>query len=160
MAASEQGSEASRMSAPKFAYSSQAWGVCSEASETSVLCHGSTHVYLTGHARCTCGQAANGYPSPAGVAMYPSTVLRMYGAPVNYNPFSPHAPVKPTAPDVPLSRLKAAKDVKAQHLSGDGLRAYRDDRGGIEVAHWNDERRAFDSWWALDGEMPADAVAL
>lgn len=116
----------------------------------SVLCHGSTHVYLTGQARCTCGQAANGYSQGS-----PTSGMIFQG----YNPYSHHTPATPTAPDVPLSRLKAAKDVKAQHLSADGLRAYRDDRGCIEVAHWDVEAGRFDSWWRC-AEIAPDAVAL
>lgn len=121
----------------------------------SVLCANGCHVYRVGNLHCTCGAAANGYsPHPWTTGCRPSGVAMVYGFPPSYSP----AP-RPTAPDVPLSRLKAAKDVKAQYLSADGLRAYRDDRGGPEVAHWDAERRAFDSWWACEGLAP-DAVSL
>jgi len=63
------------------------------------------------------------------------------------------------APDVPLHVFKAAQAAGASHLSADGLRAYRDDRGGVEVAFWNDDDRVFPSWWPCD-ELPGDAVRM
>lgn len=83
----------------------------------------------------------------------------MYGTPYNYNPFSPHAPQHTDLPDVPQSRLSAAERAGATHLSGDGLKCYRDDRGGIEVAFWNDEAGEFPSWWPCEG-LPVGAVVL
>lgn len=120
----------------------------------TILCHGSTHVYLTGHARCTCGAAANGYPPTAG--MMASTGHYVFQG---YNPFSPHAPAK-SAPDVPLAQFKAAKDAGGLYLSADGLRTYRDDRGGPEVAHWDAEAGRFDSWWNCPEGLAPDAAAL
>lgn len=84
----------------------------------------------------------------------------MYGLTVPYNPYSPHAPQQAThAPDVPQSRLTAAERAGATHLSGDGLKCYRDDRGGIEVAFWDNETGEFPSWWGCEA-LPAGAAVL
>lgn len=118
----------------------------------SILCVGNCHVYRVGNLHCTCGAAANGYTPVVGM------IFQGYSPP-SYNPFGPHAPATPAA-DVPLHVFKAAKDAGGLYLSADGLRTYRDDRGGPEVAHWNDERRAFDSWWNCPEGLAPDAVAL
>jgi len=90
--------------------------------------------------------------------MYPSTVLRMYGHPINYNPFVPHGQ-SPPAPDVDLAQLKAAKSVNASHLSADGKTAYDQRNYGTWYCTWDEETKRFSSWWPIDG-LPGDAVVM
>lgn len=81
--------------------------------------------------------------------------------PANYNPYGPHAtPPAGEAPTVPLAVFHAAQQAGASHLSADGLRIYREDRGSAEVAYWDDEAGRFDSWWRLPEGLPADAVRM
>lgn len=112
-----------------------------------VLCHGQTHVYLSGSNHCTCG--LNFYDWKAVEMIFQG-----------YNPFGPPAP-KPDPPaETSLAQLRAAQRAGAGWLSADGLRAYRDDRGNPEVAFWDNEAGRFDSWWNLEDEIPAGAVLL
>lgn len=73
-----------------------------------------------------------------------------------YNP----KPPLPTPPEIPLERKSAANDIKALYLSKDGLKAYRDDRGAVEVAHWDTGARRFDSWWSCPEGLPEDMEKL
>lgn len=90
----------------------------------------------------------------------------MYGL-IGYKPLAPlggqpqpAAPKPQPAEDVPLSRLKAARDdAKALYLSADGKRGYRDDRGNPEVCFWDAEAGKFDSWWWCEA-VANDAVKL
>jgi hypothetical protein len=108
-------------------------------------CAGDTHVWLVGNPYCTCGaQVAAPPPHMAGYLGYQPQVQQ---------------PPRP-AEDVPLSRLKAARDdAKALYLSADGLRAYRDDRGNPEVCFWDEGAGRFDSWWWCEA-VANDAVKL
>lgn len=121
----------------------------------SVLCYGNCHVYLTGQARCTCGQAANTRGQPGAGGYTPTSAMIFQG----YNPFSHHAPAKPAAPDVPLHVFKAARDAGASHLSADGQRIYCQRYGETLEAEWKQRTRAFGAW-SVVAEMPGDAVAL
>lgn len=111
----------------------------------SVLCHGGCHVYLTGYARCQCGAASNGYT--------PGVAMIFQG----YNPYSHHAPAKPTA-DVPLHVFKAARDAGASHLSADGQYAYTVRYGRVLQAEW--KGYDFGAWLDVGEQMPGEAVAL
>lgn len=85
----------------------------------------------------------------------------MYGLPMNYNPFFPHAPQQPTPlPDVPQARLSAATDVKAQYLSADGQRAYKEMSDGVRVFYWDEEIKVFGSSFPAPEGLPSDAVVL
>lgn len=107
----------------------------------SVLCH-------AGSLRCTCGQAANGYPPTSA----------MYGLPTSYNPFGPRAP-KPDPPlEVSLPQMQGALAIHASHLSADGLRAYTVRYGRVLQADWDGVR--FGSWLDIGEEMPAGAAVL
>lgn len=75
------------------------------------------------------------------------------------NPHHPSYSQPQPAPEVPLSTFKAAQAAGATHLSADGSKAFRNDRGNPEIAHWDREMGRFDSWWATD-EVPGDAVKL
>jgi len=87
----------------------------------------------------------------------------MYGI-LNYNPFGPHS--QPLASpghyaDVPPSRFEAAQAVNATHLSSDGLTAYDERQLGVWYSGWNEEEKAFGSWFRIVcGILPADAVRL
>lgn len=121
----------------------------------SVLCVDNCHIFLGSSSLCT----------------REAHRVAMYGFPANYNPFAPSKSTPPTAPRqgsgctadlpaVPLSRLRAAESAGAGWLSADGLRTYRDDRSGIEVAFWDEEAGRFDSWWGCNEGLPADAVKM
>lgn len=109
----------------------------------SVLCHG-------GSLRCTCGQAANGYPPTSA----------MYGLPTSYNPFGPRAP-KPDPPlEVSLPQMQAAMAIDgATHLSADGERVFVQHSDGWRVHYWDKESKAFGSSFPC-AELPAEAVRL
>lgn len=77
-----------------------------------------------------------------------------------YNPYGPPTPQPDAAPTVPLAVFHAAQRAGAAHLSTDGLRIYREDRGGAEVAYWDEGAGRFDSWWRLEEGLPADAVRM
>jgi len=83
----------------------------------------------------------------------------MYGHPINYNPFSPHAtPPTATPPDVSIEKFKAARAVGATHLSADGSKAFQTRYGTVYEADWQGE--TFGCWWPLESGLPADAVRL
>lgn len=108
-----------------------------------ILCHGDCHVWLGSSSLCTC-------------EVYR---VAMYGLPMNYNPFFPHAPQQPApAPDVPQARLSAAELAGARWLSTDGTRAYCERYGAVLQADWDGAR--FGSWFTYTAGLPADAVVL
>lgn len=117
-------------------------------------------VYPNGDTQCPQG-VRGAYPQGMRSAYPPmaatSSAMGWFGtgyAPPGYKPAKPKVDE-----DVPLSRLKAAVDAKASHLSADGLRGYRNDRGNPEVCFWDAELGRFDSWWAC-GQVANDAVKL
>ena len=86
----------------------------------------------------------------------------MYGLPINYNPFGPHAPAhKPgdSQTDVPLAQFKAAQAVYATHLSADGQRVYTERADGVRVFFWDGGSKTFGSSFPCDG-LPGEVVKL
>lgn len=116
----------------------------------TILCANGTHVYLTGQPRCTCGQAANGYPQGSAMIYYPA----------NYNPFGPRQP-KPDPPlEVSLPQMQGARAIDgATHLSADGERVYVEHSDGLRVHYWDEGAKVFGSSFPCS-ELPADAVRL
>ena len=82
----------------------------------------------------------------------------MYGHPINYNPFGPHAPQKASETDVPLHVFKAAQAAGATHLSADGSKVFQMRYSTVYEASWQGE--SFGAWWPLGSELPADAVKI
>lgn len=112
----------------------------------SVLCSGDCHVWLGSSSLCTCEAHR----------------VAMYGLPQNYNPFGPHVgqPANPL-PDVPASRLEAARLAGASWLSADGLRAYDQRKYTAWVCYWNEQDGQFGSWYrVVSDELPNDAVRM
>lgn len=111
----------------------------------TVYCEGSTHVWLGASSLCTCEA---------------HKAAMMYGHPMNYNPFSHHAPQKASQTDVPIAQFNAAKGILgATHLSADGERVYIQKMGELRVCHWNKEMKRYDSSFPCDG-LPGDAVKI
>lgn len=75
-----------------------------------------------------------------------------------YNPYGPHAPQQPP-PDVPLSRLRAAKSAGAGWLSADGQRVYCERYGETLEAEWKEWTRSFGAWSVVN-ELPNDAMKM
>lgn len=115
----------------------------------TILCANGTHVYLTGQPRCTCGQAANGYPQGSAMIYYPA----------NYNPFGPRPPKPDPAPETSIEQLRAALRAGATCLSADGKFAYTERYGEVLQAEWDGAK--YESWWpVVGGKMPENAVRL
>ncbi len=77
----------------------------------------------------------------------------MYGLPISYNPFGPHA-----QPAIPIPNLEAAKNVPdATHISLDGLCVYTNN--GKRVYYWDDESKTFGSSFPCDG-LPTNVVVV
>lgn len=115
----------------------------------SVLCANGTHVYLAGHARCTCGAVAS-QPYPLSGGIFPG-----------YNPYSPQRPNTPPtagpAPDVPIRVFRLAQLAGASHLSADGRRIYCERFGATLQAEW--DGNGWGSWWSCEG-LPSDAEKM
>lgn len=122
----------------------------------TVYCAGDCHVWLGSSSLCTC-EVHKALPVPLGDR------VAMYGHPMNYNPFGPHAPQpqKASQTDVPLQQFKAAQEVNATHLSKDGLIAYDQRQYGLWYCKWDEGAKRFGSWFKmLDRDLPADAVVI
>lgn len=83
----------------------------------------------------------------------------MYGHPMNYNPFGPHAPQKAGETDVPIEQFKAAQAAGASHLSADGQYVYTVRYGEALRAKWDEWGKAFGAWTPCE-ELPGDAVKI
>lgn len=111
----------------------------------TVLCFDNCHVWLGSSSLCTCEAHR----------------VALYGYPATYNPFTPSRPT-PSAPSptVSIDVFRAAQLAGATHLSADGLRIYRDDRGGAEIAFLDEGAGEWGSWWSLEAGLPGDAVRI
>lgn len=120
----------------------------------TILCSGNCHVFLGSSSLCTC-EAHKTLSIPLGDR------VALYGFPAQYNPFTPSRATPPTGgPTVSIDVFRAAQLAGATHLSADGLRIYRDDRGGAEIAFLDEGAGEWGSWWSLEAGLPADAVRM
>lgn len=129
----------------------------------TILCTGDTHVFQAGSDACDCGLYPSEYWGSVTTGLtkpYPSIggVIPGY-TPNSYTPQQPHTPpVAGQAPDVPLILFRAALDVKATHLSSDGLIAYDERKYGVWRCFWDKETKKFGTWFKMFEELPKDAV--
>jgi len=72
-----------------------------------------------------------------------------------YNPFAK----KPDNPEIPETVKKAARLVRATHLSADGKIAYITRMGKVCWADWSEKYGCFEAWWEAE-KIPEGAIEL